>query len=185
MKRKHKRYSRPKKPFEKGRIDEEGRIKEEFGLKNKREIWKANSQVSSIRGKAKRLIKSSPEEQKALFKRLQKIGLKVNSISDVLALETKDYLERRLQTIVARKGIVPTMKSARQNIVHKKILVNGKVVNVPSYIVPVDLENKIGIKEKKKIKHAEIPEGEMAEAERKMERTGHEIMEMAAEAGGN
>ena len=39
MKRKHKKYSKPKKPFDKAWIEEEARIKKEFGLKKKREIW--------------------------------------------------------------------------------------------------------------------------------------------------
>ena len=113
MKRKHKTYSRPKRPFDKTRIDEEGQIKKEFGLKNKKEIWKANAKVKSMREEAKKLIKASPEEQQALFDRLQKIGLKVNTIANVLALDTKNYLERRLQTVVTRKGLTTTMKSSR------------------------------------------------------------------------
>ncbi|MCX6749569.1 MAG: 30S ribosomal protein S4 [Candidatus Pacearchaeota archaeon] len=151
MKRKHKQYSRPKRPFEKARIEEEAEIKEEYGLKNKIEIWKADSQLRSIREKAKKLISSSPEEQKALFERLKKTGLKVNSISDVLSLDKKDYLNRRLQTIVFRKKIARSPKQARQMIVHKKILVNEKVIDSPSYIVPVEFEEKITAKKAKKI----------------------------------
>ena len=56
MKRKHKIYSRPKRPFDKTRIEEEGKIKEEFGLKNKKEIWKADARIKEIREKAKKLI---------------------------------------------------------------------------------------------------------------------------------
>mgnify|MGYP001588538014 CR=1 FL=1 len=149
MKRKHKSYSRPKRPFDKVRIDEEEKIKEDFGLKNKKEIWKADARIKSIREKAKVLISSSKEEQKALLEKLKKEGFDVDSISDVLLLDKKDYLERRLQTIVAKKRITPTIKSARQMIVHKKILVNGKVVSIPSYIVPIALENKIESKLKK------------------------------------
>src|SRR3989344_9056206 len=124
MKRKHKGYSRPKRPFDKARIDEEAGIKEEYGLKNKGEIWKANSQIKSIREKAKGLIPASPEKQQALFDRLQKIGLKANSISDILSLEKKDYLNRRLQTIVFKKRLANSPQHARQMIVHKKVLVD-------------------------------------------------------------
>ncbi len=149
MKRKHKSYSRPKRPFEKARIEEEAGIKEEYGLKNKIEIWKANSQIKSIRERAKRLISASPEEQKALFEKLKKIGLKANSISEILSMEKKDYLNRRLQTVVFKKRIARSPRHARQLIVHKKILVDGRAVNSPSYIVPVELEEKISIKNKK------------------------------------
>ena len=56
MKRKHKKYSRPKRPFDKSRIDEEAQIIKDFGLKNKREIWKAEAKVKVMREKAKKLI---------------------------------------------------------------------------------------------------------------------------------
>ncbi len=148
MKRKHKSYSKPKRPFEKSRIEEEAKIKEKFGLKNKKEIWKAEARIKSIREKAKNLIGSEAKEQEALFKRLKKIGFDVNSIADVLSLNKEDYLNRRLQTIVLRKKIATTPKNARQLIVHKKILVGDNIVNSPSYLVPVNLENKISVKKK-------------------------------------
>ncbi len=150
MKRKHKTYSKPKRPFDKIRIDEEAEIKKEFGLKNKKEIWKAEAKIKSIRERAKKLISAEPEEQKALFRRLKKIGLDVNSIADILSLNKEDYLKRRLQTIVVNKKLTTTTKSARQLITHKRILVHGRIVNSPSYIVPVELEGKISLKEKKK-----------------------------------
>lgn len=148
MKRKHKIYSKPKRPFDKARIDEEAVMRKEYGLKNKREIWKADAKVRVMRRKAKNLIKADPEEQKALFEQLKKIGLKVDSIADVLGLTKQDYLNRRLQTVVAMKGLASTVKSARQLITHKKVLVDGKVVSIPSYIVPVSLEDKITIRKK-------------------------------------
>ena len=149
MKRKHKLYSRPKRPFDKVRIIEEAEIKKEFGLKNKKEIWRADAKVKVMRRKAKDLIRAEPAEQKAFFERLNKIGITVKSISDVLSLDKKDYLNRRLQTVLYKKGIASTSKTARQLIVHKKVLVNGKIINVPSYIVPLELEDKITLKLKK------------------------------------
>ncbi len=149
MKRKHKKYSRPKRPFDKNRIEEEARIKNEFGLKNKKEIWRAEARIKSIREKAKKLISATPKEQKALFDRLKKTGLNVNSIADVLSLDKKDYLNRRLQTLVVKKRLAKTQKSARQLITHRKILVGEKFVDSPSYIVPVELEDKIISKQKK------------------------------------
>lgn len=181
MKRKHKTYSKPKRPFDKARIDEEVAIKKEFGLKNKREIWKAEARIKSMREKAKKLIGKSEEEQKALFDRLNKIGMDVNSISDVLALDKKDYLKRRLQTIVLKKELATTAKGARQLISHKKVLVNGKVVNSPSYVVPVELENKITLKTAKvkpKKEVAEVPAEEKEEAVENKERTEEEIKEI-------
>lgn len=150
MKRKHKTYSKPKKPFDKLRIEEEAIIKKEFGLKNKREIWKAEAQIKTIKEKAKKLISADRDEQNLFFERLKKIGLNVNSIGDVLSLDKRDYLKRRIQTILVTKKIARTPKSARQLVTHKKILVGNKNINAPSYIVPVSLENKIFVKESKK-----------------------------------
>jgi small subunit ribosomal protein S4 len=150
MLRKKKTYSRPKRPFEKQRILDEEKIKEEYGLKNKREIWKAEAQIKSIREKAKRLISASLEEQEALFNRLKKKGIEVNSIGEVLALDKKDYLNQRIQTVMVKKKLSTTPKQARQLITHKKVLVDGKVINSPSYIVPIELRDKITLKVSKK-----------------------------------
>ncbi len=156
MQKKHKTYSRPKRPFDKSRIDEEAGIVKEFGLKNKKELWKADAKIKTMREKAKKLISAKPEEQNALFERLNKIGMNVNSISDVLSLTKKDFLARRLQTIVLKNKLATTTKSARQMITHKKIYVNDSIIDVPSYVVPINLENKIKIKKIIKIKKEEI-----------------------------
>ncbi len=150
MKRKHKLYSRPKRLYDKKRIEEETAIVEKFGLKNKREIWKAQAKVDLMREQAKGLISASEEEKEAFFRRLRKIGLNVESIADVLSLNKEDYLMRRLQTLVFDKKIAPTIKAARQLITHKKIKVNDGIVNSPAYVVPIEFENKIFLKQRKK-----------------------------------
>jgi len=169
MKRKHKTYSRPKRPFDKTRIDEESEVKKEFGLKNKREIWKAEAKIKSFRQKAKKLISSKESEQRSLFDQLGKIGLNVDSIADVLSLDKRDYLNRRLQTVIFNKKLASTVKLARQIVVHKKVLVDGRIVNKPSYVVPVELENKITlkpskIKAKKEVKKEVVEEAKPEEA---------------------
>jgi len=157
MKRKHKNYSKPRIMYDKDRITEEEKMRKELGLKNKREIWKADAKVREMREKAKRLISSGHEQQETLFNQIKKMGINVNSISDVLSLDKKDYLKRRLQTVLVEKHIANTVKAARQLITHRKVLVDGRVVNVPSYIVPIDLENKINLKTgKTKTKKKEI-----------------------------
>ncbi len=157
MKRKHKIYSRPKRPFNKERIIEENEIKKEFGLKNKTEIWKIESRVKEMRERAKDLISASPEAQQELFKKLKKKGFNVNSISDVLSLNKIDYMKRRLQTVLVNKKIATTTKGARQMIVHKKVMVNGEVVDSPSYIVPTEYEDKISLKIRSNKPKAEEP----------------------------
>jgi small subunit ribosomal protein S4 len=115
-------------------------------LKNKKEIWKADARIKEIREKAKKLISAKESDKEAFFGRLKKVGFKVNSIGDVLSLDKRDYLKRRLQTILVEKKLATTSKSARQLITHKKVLINGNSINAPSYIVPVEFENKISLK---------------------------------------
>lgn len=179
MKRKHKTYSRPKRPFDKVRLDEEAKIKTDFGLKNKKEIWKAEAKIKSMREKAKRLISADASEQEALYKRLRKMGLKVESIADILGLDKTDYLKRRLQTVIVEKGLATTPKGARQLITHKKVLVDGKVVSSPSYVVSIELEDKITLKEKKK---KPVEEKKEEGAETPMENTEEVKEENAEEA---
>lgn len=159
MKRKHKKYSKPKRPFDKVRIDEEAEIKEEFGLKNKKEIWMAEAGVKLIRKKAKKLISANPAEQKAFFERIKKTGFNINSIGGALALDKTDYLKRRLQTLLVTKKIAKTSKEARQFITHRKVFVGDALVDSPSYIVPLNLEDKIKLKTKKKKK--QVPKEEI------------------------
>ncbi len=149
MKRKHKIYSRPKRPFDKKRIEEEGKIKEEFGLKNKREIWRAEAKIKVIRERAKKLVSAKDEEKKAFFDKLNKQGFKVTSIAEVLSLTKEDYLNRRLQTIVFKKELAKTPKEARQLITHKKVIIGDSIVNIPSYLVSIEEEGKLKVKEKK------------------------------------
>ena len=57
-------------------------------------------------------------------------------------------LERRLDNVIFRMGFARTRKEARQIVGHKHVLVNGKSVNVPSYLISVG--DVIEIREKSK-----------------------------------
>ncbi len=164
MIRKKKRYSRPRKPFEAGRIKEEDELVKKYGLKNKREIWKMIAKVDYYRNRAKSLARASNDEQELFFKKLQSLGLKVKSIADALDLKVENLMDRRLTTIIVDKQIANTPKQARQLVVHKKIIINNKVMNSPSYIVPVEDENSIELKQKvKKTKATKAENTESAE----------------------
>lgn len=160
MIRKHKIYNRPRKLYDKVRIEEENRLVEKYGLKSKREIWKAESAVDRIRRQAKILITRPLVEQEVLFNRLNKMGLKISKIADVLALSKEDLLKRRLQSVIIGK-IARTPKHARQLIVHKHIAIDKNIVNIPSYLVSVDDEDKIEIVKVAKIKPKENIEAKM------------------------
>ena len=167
MIRKRRKYTRPKKLHDKVRTDEENLILKKYGLKNKREIWKADARISSIRDRAKGLITKGADEQEKFVKKLVKEGFNVKKIQDILALTKEDILERRLQTVLAKKRIAKTSKGARQMITHKHVMISGNVVNIPSYHVNLDEESKIELKlknrEKKPGKTKEIKKEEPAE----------------------
>ena len=57
-------------------------------------------------------------------------------------------LESRLDNVVYRLGIAPTRAAARQIVLHRHIVVNGGVVNIPSYEVKAG--DVIGVREKSK-----------------------------------
>jgi small subunit ribosomal protein S4 len=157
IKRKRKLFSKPRKKFDIVRITEENSIVKRYGLKNKREIWKAKSAISRYRSRAKGLIGKSAETQQKFFEKLSKQGLKVVNIADALGLTEQNLLERRLQTFVFKKGLANTPVQARQLIVHKRVLVDGNVVNIPSFSVIKELEEKISLKPLKvKSKSAEV-----------------------------
>ncbi|MEM0465141.1 MAG: 30S ribosomal protein S4 [Candidatus Pacearchaeota archaeon] len=152
MIRKHKKYSRPKKPYDKIRIQEEHLLIEKYGLKNKKEIWKADAAIARIRNRAKKLITKSEEEKQKFVEKLQKQGFKINTISDALGLDKEDYLKRRLQTIVFEKKLANSPKQARQLIVHKHVSIGNQIVSVPSYLVNLEEEPKIKLNIVLKIK---------------------------------
>lgn len=161
MIRKSKQFSRPKKAYEKTRIEEENVLVEKYGLKNKREVWKTLATVNYYRTRGKELAKSSNEEQEVLFNKLRALGLNIKSTTDVLALQVEDILKRRLPSIVASRKLAQTPKQARQMVVHKKVKISGRVVNIPSYLVPVAEENQIVVE--KAIPKAPKQEKEVAE----------------------
>lgn len=159
MIRKRKQFNRPKKAFEKSRIMEENQLVEKYGLKNKREVWKTLAKVNYFRGRAKSLAKASSEEQEVLFGKLRALGLNVKTTTDVLALQVEDILKRRLPSVVVKLRLATTPKQARQMVVHKKVRAGGRVVNIPSYLVPVSEESTIAITKpkKKEVKVEEAP----------------------------
>jgi len=143
-----KKYSTPSKLFDKSRIIEEKRLVREYGLKNMRELWRAMETLRKIRRQARRLQalgEEATEAGKPLMNKLQRLGLAKpdSTLDDLLGLTVSDILDRRLQTIVYKKGMARTIKQARQLIVHGFIAVNGQKVSRPSYMVRVDEENNI------------------------------------------
>lgn len=147
-------YDTPKHPWEAGRMAEERKLLAKYGLKNKRELWKAQSILRGFRGQARELaarLRAGEDQAKretdGLLARLTRLGvLRVGSptIDDVLALRTEDVLHRRLEWIVFTKGLAPTPKGARQLIVHGHLSIGDHKVTRPGYLVPAGEEPQIG-----------------------------------------
>ena len=159
-----KKYETPNHPWQRARIDREKIFRKDFGLKNQKEIGKMDAVLKSFTGQAKLLaIATSPQAQKEkmqLMQRAQRLGLLKSDaqLSDVLGLKTEDILNRRLQTMVVKKGLARSMNQSRQFIVHRHIMINGTAMTVPSYLVQVSEESGISFNEKSKLANAEHPE---------------------------
>lgn len=148
-KKRRKQFDRPKKPFELERIEAERALKKAYGLKNKREIYRAQTIMRQKRTTAKKLLALDLERrlkrEKELLDSLKNIGILTGkpSLEDVLILTETALLERRLQTLVLRKGLANTATQSRQFITHGHIAIDGKKVDKPSYIVTAEEEGKI------------------------------------------
>jgi len=142
----HKSYETPKRPWEKTRIENETRLVIEYGLRNKREVWKAQAHLRRYRKAARSLLALGSSmadkdlyetKREELISHLQRSGLlgPDAGIDDVLSLKVQTQIERRLQTIVYRKGLARSPKQARQLITHGHIAVGSRRVNIPGYLV--------------------------------------------------
>lgn len=147
-----KRYETPNHPYQGERIADEATLLGRYGLKNKEELWRAESELRSYRREARRLIgrtqgqgedvSAESEQFLARLKRLDVLD-ESDGLDDVLGLDVTDVLERRLQTVAYRKGLANTPKQARQFISHGHIAVSGQRVTIPSKQVRVDEESEV------------------------------------------
>ena len=153
MRKLRRRYKKPKRPWDSSRIEQERKTLKEFGLRKKREIWVAEAIVRKFRRRARDLIAIKDEnEKKILLERVVGLGLieKGQGLENVLALNVRDVLNRRMQTIVLKKGLADTINHARQKITHGHIYMGDRKMIFPSYVVPVENEKLIKLKEIKK-----------------------------------
>jgi small subunit ribosomal protein S4 len=134
-------YTTPRNPWSADELSRELFLVGTYGLRNKRELWKIETELSRIRKQARELLAAPPEVRQKqsvfLIERLVRLGLVSPnaSIDDLLSLKVEDLLERRLQTVVWRKGIAKSPHQARQLVSHRHILISGKLVTKPTYMV--------------------------------------------------
>ncbi len=159
MRRLKKKYKRPKKPWDKERILYEKELMKKYGLRRKREIWRAQEILRKFRRRARRLsAEKDKEKEKILLDKLYRMGLleKDATLDDVLGLTVEDILERRLQTLVFKKGLARTIKQARQFIVHGHIEYDGRRTVYPSLLVPRGKEETIKFYKKELIQVQQV-----------------------------
>jgi len=162
-KKQRKKYETPRFAWRADTLQSELKLLGQYGLRNKRELWRHETTLSRFREIARSLLGMPAEERKKLEKqlldRLNRLGIlpETAALDDVLDLAIEDVLERRLQTIVFNKGLTKSIHQARQLITHGHISIEEQRIPSPSYLVQRDEEAKITYSPTSKIndpKHA-------------------------------
>ncbi len=162
-KKQRKKFDSPRFPWQTDALETELKLLGEYGLRNKREIWRHKTLLSKYRGIGRSLLGMSIEErriqEKQLLDRLHRLGILPDEagLDDVLDLTLDNILERRLQTVVFQKGLAKSIQQARQLITHGHIAIEGRRVSTPSYLVLKNEETKIAYSPKSPIANADHP----------------------------
>ncbi|MBI2184556.1 MAG: 30S ribosomal protein S4 [Thaumarchaeota archaeon] len=148
-----KKYASPRNPWRSDQLSQELYLLGTYGLRNKRELWRAQTELSRIRTQARALLVAPTEirsvEEKKLLESLRRTGLvgTESTLDDVLGLTVENILERRLQTLVMKKGISKSPYQARQMITHGHIEVAGRIITIPSYIVKATEDTSLRVRD--------------------------------------
>ena len=147
-----KKYETPSHPWQAERINAENELTKKYGLKNKKEIWKAQTSLRRYRGQSRELLAKIDSDDPQIKKESNQLLLHLtrfnilplnSTLDDVLALEVEVVLSRRLQTLTYLRGFANTPSQARQLISHGHIEIDGRKINVPGYLVLKNEEDKI------------------------------------------
>src|SRR5256884_4187526 len=158
-----KAYQTPRHPWRKDQLEEELHLVGEYGLRNKRELRGHETELSQIRGIARTLLGAEAGERGPIesqyLRRLARLGIlpESASVDNILDLNVKDLMERRLQTIVYRSGLAKSIHQARQFVSHGHISIANEIVSVPSYIVKRDEESRIAFDQRSPLTNAQHP----------------------------
>ena len=194
IKKQRKKYNTPTHPWQAERLKEESEYVKNYGFKNKKEIWKIIAKLENYKNQVKKIIESKGSQQmlkekEQLMAKLLNYGLitKTSKMEDILELTPKDLMDKRLQTVIYKKNLAKSLKQSRQFIAHGHVLIKGKKLTVPSYLVNLEEESKISLnplipipKEKPK-ETKEKESGEEVKETKKVEEVKKERVPTAAE----
>jgi len=144
-----KSYTRPRSIWTSDQISSELYVVGSYGLRNKKELWKAQTEIARIRNQARALLSISTdvrhEKETKLLNYLSRLGIVADSstLDDILNLKIEDILERRLQTLVMKRSNLKSPYQARQIVVHGHVSVGNRKINLPGYLVKKDEEAQI------------------------------------------
>ena len=144
-----KSYTRPRSIWTSDQISSELYIVGSYGLRNKKELWKAQTEIARIRNQARALLAISTdvrhEKETKLLNYLSRLGIVEDSstLDDILNLKIEDILERRLQTLVMKRSNLKSPYQARQIVVHGHVSIGDRKINLPGYLVKKDEEAQI------------------------------------------
>lgn len=141
-----KKYTRPRSIWTSDQISSELYVVGSYGLRNKRELWKAQTEIARIRNQARSLlslpIEVRQEKETNLLNYLTRLGIveSGSTLDDILNLKVEDILERRLQTIVMKRSNLKSPYQARQIVVHGHVSIGNRKINLPGYLVKKEEE---------------------------------------------
>jgi small subunit ribosomal protein S4 len=144
-----KSYTRPRSIWTSDQISSELYVVGSYGLRNKKELWKAQTEIARIRNQARALLAISTdvrhEKETKLLSYLSRLGIVEDSstLDDILNLKIEDILERRLQTLVMKRSNLKSPYQARQIVVHGHVSIGDRKINLPGYLVKKDEETQI------------------------------------------
>jgi len=148
-KKRHKSYTTPNVPYDTDMFINDLKLLGAYGLRNKKELWRVKTLLSIYRRRARELLAMTAAERDVLGRqmidRVSKMGLIApnGTLDDILTMSVEDFLERRFQTFIYRRGMAKSLWQARQLISHGHITIKGREVTSPSYHVKVDDEKLI------------------------------------------
>jgi len=147
--RQRKKFETPRFPWRTDTLQAELQLLGQYGLRNKHELWRHRTMLSKYRGTARSLLGMTTQQrevlEKQLLARLNRLGILPETavLDNVLDMSLEDILERRLQTLVFRKGMAKSVHQARQFITHGHVAISNRRVLSPSYLVLRDEEANI------------------------------------------